>query len=304
MATARSKLIDSQQALHYHLTSRCVRRSFLCGTDPRTGKNYDHRKTWIEERLFQLAPSFALEIDAYAIMDNHFHLIVYYDPNASKTWSDTEVANRWVAAFPPRVAGEVDEIAREVRRQAILSSPEQAAKLRSDLGSVSMFMKYFKQPIALRANQEDGCDGHFWEQRFYSGAILDETSLIAAMAYVDLNPVRAKIAQSIEASRHTSAYRRLKGFENSAKRLKKAIRPIVSGLGERSYRCSMTEGAYVEMLRGRVRESRGERASKESIWSRRIASIGKRQRAYGLAVALNSWISQRSFRPLEQAMPD
>ena len=65
-------------------------------------------------------------------------------------------------------------------------------------------MKHLKQPIARRANLEDDRTGHFFEQRFYSGALLTEEALIAAMAYVDLNPVRAELAERIEEIRDTS----------------------------------------------------------------------------------------------------
>ena len=303
MATARSKLIDRHQALHYHLTSRCVRRSFLCGVDKQTGKNYDHRKTWIEERMKLLAQAFAIEIDAFAIMSNHFHLVIYYDPSAADDWSDAEVADRWVSAFPPRINGEIDEDASRTRREAIAGDPSIAASRRADLGSVSMFMKYLKQPIAFRANKEDDCDGHFWEQRFYSGAILDEDGLIAAMAYVDLNPIRAKIVRSIKASQHTSIHRRLTGFENSSRRLKNFIRPVASGLGARSYRCSMTEAEYIALLEDRVREYRGN-DEPESVWARRIASIGKYQRAYRGNTVLAEWLTSRRFRPLESRLPE
>ena len=89
-------------------------------------------------------------------------------------------------------------------------------------------MKHLKQPIARRANLEDDCTGHFFEQRFYSGALLTEEALIAAMAYVDLNPVRAKLAKRIEAIRDTSIGERLQ--VNSAEALADYLRPVVSGL--------------------------------------------------------------------------
>ena len=106
MATPRSRLIDSQLALHYHIVSRCVRRSWLCDRDPYTGKNYNHRKAWLTSRLFHLARYFAVEVDAFAIMSNHFHLVLFYDPLASESWSDAEVAYRWSEAFPPRLAAQ------------------------------------------------------------------------------------------------------------------------------------------------------------------------------------------------------
>ena len=103
MATPRSQLIDSENALHYHLVSRCVRRSFLCGKDKRTGKNYKHRKDWITDRLTHLAQNFSVAIDAYAIMDNHFHLVVYYDPREPYRWPDDDVTERWFTVFPLRL---------------------------------------------------------------------------------------------------------------------------------------------------------------------------------------------------------
>ena len=89
-------------------------------------------------------------------------------------------------------------------------------------------MKHLKQPIARRANLEDDCTGHFFEQRFYSGALLTEEALIAAMAYVDLNPVRAELAGRIEEIRDTSIRERLQ--VNSAEALADYLRPVVSGL--------------------------------------------------------------------------
>ena len=93
-------------------------------------------------------------------------------------------------------------------------------------------MKHLKQPIARRANLEDDRTGHFFEQRFYSGALLTEEALIAAMAYIDLNPVRAKLAKRIEEIRDTSIGERLQ--VNSAEALADYLRPVLSGLDDRS----------------------------------------------------------------------
>ncbi len=302
MATPRHKLIDDQVPLHYHLVSRCVRRAFLCGTDPKTGINYDHRREWLEERILQLAAYFAIAIDAYAIMSNHFHIVAYFDPNEAQSWSDQEVARRWMSAFPVRnKLGDIDHVATEERQTWIAEHPNVAKRRRAYLGSVSYFMKHLKQPIAYRANQEDGCTGHFFEQRFYSGALLDEEGLIAAMAYVDLNPVRAGIAASIESASHTSVRRRLMGFTNTARRLKRAVRPVVSGLREIPTVPALTLADYVELLNEMIRPR--QESAEPSAWAARIASIGKFQRAYGSHVALSEWLSERCFRPLESPLP-
>ena len=89
-------------------------------------------------------------------------------------------------------------------------------------------MQHLKQPIARRANEEDGCKGHFFEQRFYSGALLSEEAVLAAMAYVDLNPVRAKLARRLAQCQHASISARL--LENSPAALADFLRLLESGL--------------------------------------------------------------------------
>jgi len=179
--------------MHYHLISQCVRRAWLCGNDIPSKNKYDHRKDWLEERLFHLAKYFALEIDAFAIMSNHFHLVVYYDPLACYSWDNAEVTRRWTQAFPPRVSPDYPqelEALQATEREALMRDPVQLERRRRSLGNLSDFMQHLKQPIAWKANREDKCTGHFFEKRFYSGALLDEKAVLATMAYVDLNPVR------------------------------------------------------------------------------------------------------------------
>ncbi len=308
MATARSKLVDESLPLHYHLVSRCVRRSWLCGRDTYSGKQYDHRKTWLKARLFHLAKYFAVEVHAFTIMSNHFHLVVYYDPLACQQWSDEEVAYRWTEAFARRAvnseASDLEETKR-LQRQQILEQPERLAMLRKTLGSLSAFMKHLKQPIAWRANREDGCTGHFFEGRFYSGALLSEAAVLAAMAYVDLNPVRAKIARSIEHCRDSSIYTRLKALSNTPERLKAALGPLVSGIETPVRLFEITLQEYADRLRILI-DVRGtsQLTDAQTRWFARVASIRKRQRAYGFVDELRDWIECRGWKRLGTALPD
>jgi len=307
MTTPRCKLIDPENACAYHLVSRCVRRSWLCGCDPITGKDWSHRRQWLLDRMRLLAHSFAVEVHAYAIMSNHFHLVVHYDPKASGIWSDAEVARRWLDAFPPTENGRVAEELKAERQELMLGDRDRLERARRTLGSLSGFMKHLKQPIARRANLEDGCAGHFFEQRFYSGALLSEDAVLAAMAYVDLNPLRAKIAMSLAACRDASIAERLQ--ENTPEALAEYLRPVVSGLdegdGAPSPRAGVTLGDYVALLAALVAEeaAEGRTLGRVARWAAKVASFRKRQRAYGPLDRLRQWTSGRDMRLREVPLP-
>ncbi len=228
-------------------------------------------------------------------MDNHFHLVVYYDPLDADRWSEDEVVDRWLKAFPPRFESKEDCAAlNELHRRLMLEDPDRLQHARKTLGSVSMFMKYLKQPIACRANKEDGCSGHFFESRFYSGAILDENGLIAAMAYVDLNPIRARIVETIEAYADASGHVRL--VQNSAQALKQAIKPLFSGLSTSRPELSFSVQDYLNILMGCQFDYVNDTPiDAKSRWFSAVASFSRRQRAYGSSESLKAFGEERGW---------
>ena len=205
MTQARKWLVDNSAPAFYHCTNRCVRRAFLCGVDEETGSDYSHRKVWLENRMKALSEAFAVDIYAYAIMSNHYHVVLYVEPLAPLSWSDEEIADRWLVAFPSKDC----EKKRAQRKQKILNSNDRLATLRKRLGRLSWFMSCLNTPLAKLSNLEDECTGKFWEKRYTSQALLDEGAIFSCMTYVDLNPVRARITEKLEESDFTSVQHRI-----------------------------------------------------------------------------------------------
>ncbi len=213
MPKARNALISLEATPYYHCISRCVRRSFLCGHDPLTGNSYEHRRQWAEDRLIQLTQVFAIDLCAYAIMSNHSHVVLKVNESDAKSWTEQQVIERWHRLY----AG--NQLSQRFMAGESLGSAEQrqlsifVETWRERLYSISWFMRNLNEHIARRANQEDSCTGRFWEGRFKSQALLDEKALAACMVYVDLNPIRAKMADTPETSDHTSVKARINAAE-------------------------------------------------------------------------------------------
>jgi hypothetical protein len=131
-------------------------------------------------------------------------------PDVVASWSDDEVARRWLKLFPQRRLndGSADEPTGEEIKMSV-GQAERLAEVRRRLSDVSWWMRCTAENIARRANKEDECSGRFWEGRFKAQLLLDEASLLACAAYVDLNPVRAAIAKSLEDSEFTGAKDRI-----------------------------------------------------------------------------------------------
>ncbi|MES9900759.1 MAG: transposase [Sedimenticola sp.] len=216
MPKPRKSLISLDATPYYHCVSRCVRRAFLCGTDQLTGRSYEHRRGWIEKRLLELPHYFAIDISAFSVMHNHTHLVLYIDRARAQGWSLHEVIEQWHGLFNGNSLSQ-RFLRNEPMCKAELGQVERLAECwRERLSSVSWFMRCLNETIARQANAEDGCTGRFWEGRFKCQALLDEAALAACMAYVDLNPIRAGIAETPESSDYTSIHRRIQAIKGTS----------------------------------------------------------------------------------------
>jgi putative transposase len=219
MPQPRKTLICLDATSYYHCVSRCVRRAFLCGTDRYNGKSYEHRRHWVENRLLKLASVFSIDVCAYAVMSNHTHLVLYVDKQKALALSTDDVLRRWhmLHKGTELTRQYMDNKSRaklsQIQLQSVLAT---VSVYRKRLYDISWFMRLLNEYIARLANKEDECTGRFWEGRFKSQALLDEASLLACMAYVDLNPIRAGKAKTPEKSAYTSIKRRVKAAKANA----------------------------------------------------------------------------------------
>lgn len=213
MAIPRYRLVNPSAPGFYHVISRCVRRAWLCGSDEVSGRSFEHRREWIRSRLLWLSRVFAVDVYAYAVMSNHYHIVLYRDPARVATWSAEDIAKRWLWLCPPKVLKEAADLESHPEFdkcvQEIVGNAERLACVRARLSDLSWFMRFLNEGIARRANAEDGVTGRFWEGRYRSQVLLDEGAVLACMAYVDLNPMRAGIADCLEDSDYTSVQERL-----------------------------------------------------------------------------------------------
>ena len=269
MPTPRKNQVDLSVTPYYHCIARCVRRAFLCGKDSYSGQNFEHRRDWVRERLRFLTGVFAIDVCAYAVMSNHLHVVLHVDSERARRWTDADVVDRYCKLHPMAKA-EYNLLPRAKQRA-------QRDTWRGRLCSLSWMMRALNESIARRANKEDKVTGRFWEGRFKSQALLDEQGVLTCMAYVDLNPVRAGVAQTLEGSDFTSIQERLQDLARKRRNHRRqtapdSLMPFATQLTDSCTATTLapTLEAYVELLE----------------WTGRAVVAGKRGKIEGPAPTL------------------
>jgi REP element-mobilizing transposase RayT len=208
--TNRRDVLAAGEIQVVHCINRCVRRAYLCGQDPLTGTDYEHRRELIRQRLEFLAGIMGIEVLGYSVMSNHFHCILRSRHDVVETWSDEDVARKWWMLCPARKTKEgLPAEPTEFELNSIRNDAKGLKEKRVRLSSISWFMRFLSERVAKVANKQDQCSGRFWEGRFRGQILLDSAAILACLQYVDLNPVRANIATSPESSDFTSAQDRI-----------------------------------------------------------------------------------------------
>jgi putative transposase len=336
MALPRSKYVQEGEEGVYHCYCRCVRRAFLCGFDKLTLRDFSHRKVWLVDRLRYLAAVFAIEVCAYAVMETHYHTILRTRPDTVALWSDREVATRWLTLFPRHrnLRGGSPFPPAEKDINALTDQPERIAQLRQRLCNLSWFMGRLNEFIARASNKEDKVKGRFWESRFKCQALLDEAAIASCMVYVDLNPIRAGLAETPEESDFTSIQQRIHAWREqmmtsaeiapvtheaipvSAHAGKDWLCPIQSEAGRRGI-LPMTTAEYFDLLDKSGRITRSHKCGsisadlapillrigvKPEAWSETVSRFGSKFRlAAGLVSSLREFAGRLGRRWLQGA---
>jgi REP element-mobilizing transposase RayT len=304
MALPRSTYVRVGQEGVYHCFSRCVRRAFLYGFDILTRRDFSHRKAWLVERLRYLASIFAIEVCAYAVMENHYHVILRTRPDSVAGWSDREVATRWLTLFPRHrdIRGTpIPPAEKEIG--ALVDCPDRIARLRRRLCNLSWYMGRLNEFIARAANKEDKVKGRFWESRYKCQVLLDEAAIAACMVYVDLNPSRSGLAGSPEESDFTSIQERIRlwqkevmttvpaGQEHNGATLSAAWLCPIQSNSERRGILQMTLAEYIDLVNRSARMTRPDKrgvidagilpillriGAKPEVWNETISHFGSR----------------------------
>lgn len=245
MTRPRSTQISLERTSYYHCMSRCVRKAFLINPDNISKKNYNHRQKIIENKILALSKHFCITVPAYAIMSNHYHVILHVDKEKALSLSNMEVATRWleICQKDDLIKLYVDNEKLKVKQEKELN--ERLDIIRERLYSISWFMRVINQSIASFCNREDKMTGAFWGSRFKSVALENEAAILSCMAYVDLNPIRAKITSSLKKSNFTSIKHRLQ----TEKSLEKPLIYIGQQENEKTPDINISLNDYVNIIK-------------------------------------------------------
>ncbi len=270
---ARVEAFAADEIAVVHVMNRVVRRCFLMGVDEVTGKNYDHRKVWIESELKRLAAGFGIDLLAFAVMSNHFHLILRSRPDVVETWDDTEVARRWMMLCPLRRHPDGQAVEpTDSELNSIRLDAYKVKTIRARLSDISWWMRLLSQRIAQRANAEDAMSGKFWQSRYRAVRLIDEEAILACAAYVDLNPIRAALAHSIEESLFTSARLRLQVIHESTENATKSIDSVSAAANQRAPLLGSQNSRSMKAADGEMSSNSNEQPSALSDRSCKLAN--------------------------------
>lgn len=183
MRTPRIKVDSTDGEAVYHCITRTVNGERLFD---------DVAKEVLRKQLWQVADYCGVQIVTYAILSNHFHVLVRVPRRV--TPGDAELLRRYQTLYPKPTRYQAARLA-VIQSQLTTDGPEAVAWRRRQLalmGDVSQFMKLVKQRFAIWFNKSHQRFGTLWAERFKSVLVEPKDRVLEAMAaYIDLNSIRA-----------------------------------------------------------------------------------------------------------------
>ena len=275
MRIARADIYRPDEIATVHTIATIVRKYYLLGEDVLTGLNNSHRCEWVTSQIKEQAKYFGIDILSHAIMSNHFHSVLRSRPDIVQEWTDSEVATRWMLLCPKRRNKDLSPAEpNEKELDSIRNKPDKLKEIRSRLSDISWWMRILCQRVAKRANRESKETGRFFNGRFKAVRLLDEEAILACMSYVDLNPIRAKAAETLEESKHTSIAARIAAFA----RENEDAKPVPEATGNEPStsnspsKKSESPDAYLAPIE--LVDTKGEEGPKESKDKKRCSDKG------------------------------
>ena len=198
--------------------------------DSVTGQSFENRRPWLVERLALLERLFAVDVCAYCAMPNHSHLVLRLNPDEAAEWSGDEAMERWCALFTGPALVQRYRTRDHLSAAELRVVSELVERYRARLCDLSWFMRCLNEFIARKANAENQCTGRFWEGRFTSQALLDEQAILSCMLYVELNPIRAAMADTPKACDYTSAQQRIREMKAGAPASPQPVEPLSNAI--------------------------------------------------------------------------
>lgn len=157
MPKPRYAQVSLEATPYYHCTSRCVRRAYLCGIATPGGKSYEHRRQWLEDKLLELGGLFALDICAYAIMSNHYHVVLHINKAQAEAWRFQDVITTWHQLFAGNLLSQrhiKGDVLGKAEMEALVAIVEQ---WRERLMDISWFMRIWGSSRCVRRSSWTSC---------------------------------------------------------------------------------------------------------------------------------------------------
>ncbi|QDS95903.1 hypothetical protein FF011L_47040 [Roseimaritima multifibrata] len=223
----RSEVFKANEIGVYHAMNKTTRGIYLFGIDLTSENDYRDRRGWYRDRMALLARFFCIDVLAYSIMSNHWHAILRNRPDLATKLTPREVAIRWLsvtsrAKCRNKNGGKITEA--EIAK--IVNDPEAVEERRARLSNISWFVRQMCQTLSRRCNKEDQVTGHLFGNRFQMNRLPTEEEILAGMLYVDLNPLRAGLADALDDFAEVSISERLTTLEGEAADLESWLAPL------------------------------------------------------------------------------